>query len=57
MMLPASGAEAPRLVFEPRSGNPMPWKPYWSPDGSHIVFTGMSWENQTWMMRGFLGSF
>jgi Tol biopolymer transport system component len=58
MALSADVPGPPRLLYEPDTENaPTPWKPYWSPDGSQIFFTGLYWENQTWMMRDFLSSF
>jgi Tol biopolymer transport system component/DNA-binding winged helix-turn-helix (wHTH) protein len=58
LAVPSSGG-TPQLLFEPQSGKPMPnpWKPHWSADGSNIIFTGISWEIQTWMMRDFLGKY
>jgi Tol biopolymer transport system component len=55
MSVPVSGG-TPHTLFEPQSGKPMPnpWRPYWSSDGSQIIFTGISWEHKTWMMRDFL---
>jgi Tol biopolymer transport system component len=57
MSLPASGGEEPRLFYRPKSAHPIPWKPYWSSDGSTIFFTGFMREYQVWMMNGFQESF
>jgi hypothetical protein len=52
----AAGGRDRKRSDQPQSGKPMPnpWKPYWSPDDSQIIFTGISWEHETWMMRDFL---
>lgn len=57
MSLSVSGGEEPRLFYRPKSTHPIPWKPYWSSDGSTIFFTGFMREYQVWMMNGFLSSF
>jgi Tol biopolymer transport system component len=56
MTLPVTGGEKPQMLYLPESTDPGAWKLYFSPDGSHIIFAGLSREYQTWMARGIVGS-